>query len=95
MELNLADLKITLDINCLTCPMETDFFESSQRTNYFRMSSINSTSSEQSPRVSESDNTEVASSYDAGFVSGIQCDFCLFFFFTCKMFNYVIILQRL
>lgn len=65
MELNLSDLKITLDINCLTSPSEMDF-ENTQRPSYFRASSYNSVSSEQSPRVSECENTEVESSYDPG-----------------------------
>lgn len=65
MELNLSDLKITLDINCLTSPSEMDF-ENTQKPSYFRASSYNSVSSEQSPRVSECENTEVESSYDPG-----------------------------
>lgn len=65
MELNLSDLKITLDINCLTSPSEMDF-ENTRRPSYFRVSSYNSVSSEQSPRVSECENTEVESSYDPG-----------------------------
>lgn len=65
MELNLSDLKITLDINCLTSPSEMDF-ENTRRPSYFRASSYNSVSSEQSPRVSECENTEVESSYDPG-----------------------------
>ena len=60
MEVNLSDLKVTFDINCVT--MATDVEEEPKRT-FMRMLSNNSTSS--SPPLSPREDT-MGSSTDLG-----------------------------
>ena len=66
MEVNLADLKVTFDINCVT--MATDI-EEEQKISFMRMLSNTSSGSTGSPPLSpRDDHIDVASSTDIGYV---------------------------